>query len=139
MQCCEETVLDLGIHGFISSCAATTPKLLCALWRLACRHVRTRQLLQSVFAAAPGHPALKEVCDRIASSRRNTFSLDTHIDTLERTGPGVFTDVVLKHADLHAPHKASAGCGAGGVAGLAGCPPCSGASSSRKGLRDTRK
>lgn len=71
--------------------------------------MRTRQLLQWVFAAAPGHPALKEVCDHIANSMQTTFSADTHLDTLERTGPGVFTDVILKHAALHAPHKVPGG------------------------------
>ncbi|GAB4818501.1 hypothetical protein N2152v2_005547 [Parachlorella kessleri] len=68
-------------------------------------HVRTRQLLQWAFAAAPEHPALKELCDRIAGSQHRAFSPDTHLDTLERTGPGLFTDTVLKHADLHAPNK----------------------------------
>lgn len=66
-------------------------------------YARTRQVLQWVFAGAPGHPALRETCDRIAASVRTTFSSDANMDVLEKTGPGVFTDVVLKHSDLHPP------------------------------------
>ncbi len=60
---------------------------------------------QWVFAGAPGHPALRELCDRIAANARTVFSGDMNTDTLERTGPGVWTDVVLKHARLHPPGK----------------------------------
>ena len=59
------------------------------------------QVLQWVFAAAPGHPALQEICDHIAANALTRFSNNTNRDTLERTGPGVWTDVVLKHATLH--------------------------------------
>ena len=58
-------------------------------------------MLQWVFAAAPGHPALQEICDHIAANALTRFSNNTNRDTLERTGPGVWTDVVLKHATLH--------------------------------------
>ena len=62
------------------------------------RHfVRRRQVLNWAFAAAPGHPALREVCDRIKENARHVFSNNTNRDTLERTGPGAFTDVVLRH------------------------------------------
>ena len=54
-----------------------------------------------MFAAAPGHPALQEICDHIAANALTRFSNNTNRDTLERTGPGVWTDVVLKHATLH--------------------------------------
>ncbi|GMH40318.1 hypothetical protein BSKO_08222 [Bryopsis sp. KO-2023] len=63
------------------------------------RHfVRKRQVLQWVFAAEPGHPALQEICHRVASNAFKVFSENTNRDTLERTGPGLWTDVVLKHA-----------------------------------------
>lgn len=61
-------------------------------------YARTRQVLQWVFAAAPGHPVLREACDLIAANAKKQFSGQTDRDTLERTGPGMFTDVVLKHA-----------------------------------------
>lgn len=72
-------------------------------------YVRTRQVLQWVFAGAPTHPALREVCDRIAASvkGKTSFSSDPNLDILERTGPGVFTDVVMKHANLHPPSDVS--------------------------------
>ncbi len=66
---------------------------------------RKRQVLQWVFAAAPGHPVLRELCDRIASTSAGSFSDNLNIDTLERTGPGVWTDVVLKHARIRPPSK----------------------------------
>ena len=68
-------------------------------------YARTRQVLQWVFAAAPGHPALREICDHIAQNVYTVFSQNTNRDTLERTGPGVFTDYVLKHAAMHPPSK----------------------------------
>ena len=65
--------------------------------------VRRRQVLQWFFAAAPGHPALRDVCDRIAATALTVFSNDTRRDTMERTGPGVWTDVVLRHSTLPQP------------------------------------
>ena len=56
------------------------------------------QVLQWVIVAAPGHPVLKEVCDFIALHALSKFSNNTNRDTLERTGPGVWTDAVLRHA-----------------------------------------
>ncbi|KAL4444209.1 hypothetical protein ABPG75_011946 [Micractinium tetrahymenae] len=68
-------------------------------------YVRQRQLAQWVFAGAPGHPALQELCDRIAAAAaaRQTFSSDARINALERTGAGLFTDVLLRHAAAHPP------------------------------------
>jgi hypothetical protein len=63
------------------------------------------QVLQWTFAGAPGHPALREICDHIARSTGTAFSASTNIDTLERTGPGIWTDTVLKHARAHPPSK----------------------------------
>ncbi len=63
------------------------------------------QVLQWTFAGAPGHPALREICDHIARSTGTAFSASTNIDTLERTGPGVWTDIILKHARAHPPSK----------------------------------
>lgn len=66
------------------------------------RHfARKRQVLQWFFAAAPGHPALRDICEHIARNALNKFSNNTNRDTLERTGPGIWTDVILKHAFQH--------------------------------------
>lgn len=66
------------------------------------RHfVRRRQVLNWVFAGAPGHPALREVCDHIARHARHVFTNNTNRDTLERTGPGIFTDIVLRQFWRH--------------------------------------
>lgn len=75
------------------------------------KYVRKRQVLQWVFAGAPGHPALREICDHIARNFAATYSDNTNVDTLEKTGPGIWTDVVLKHARLHPPSNVSF-CGA---------------------------
>ena len=66
------------------------------------------QVLQWTFAAAPGHPALREMCDHIARSMDRRFSGNKNFDTLERTGPGPFTDVILDYAQLHPLSKVSA-------------------------------
>jgi len=60
-----------------------------------------------MFAAAPGHPALREICDHIARSVDQKFTGNKNFDTLERTGPGAFTDIILKHAQLHPLSKVS--------------------------------
>jgi hypothetical protein len=57
------------------------------------------QVQQWFFAAAPGHPALRSVCDHIAMHFQDTFSEYTNLDTLERTGPGAWTDAVLAAAE----------------------------------------
>lgn len=87
------------------------------------RHfVRKRQVLQWFFAAAPGHPVLQQLCDHIAASVGRTFSNNTNRDTLERTGPGVWTDVVLRHAMRHEAQASPVGArgGGGGAGGDAG-------------------
>ena len=61
------------------------------------------QALQWTFAAAPGHPALRDLCEFIRQHVDKLFSSDEHLDVLERTGPGPWTDAVLKQARLH-PH-----------------------------------
>jgi hypothetical protein len=66
-------------------------------------YIRARQLHHRLFAAAPAHPALLEIVQRIAATLETRFSLHPLIDALERTGPGVFTDAVLKHAHNHPP------------------------------------
>ena len=66
------------------------------------RHfVRRRQVLNWVFAGAPGHPALREICDHIGRSAHRVFTNNTNRDTLERTGPGAFTDVIVRQFWLH--------------------------------------
>ena len=58
------------------------------------------QVLQWAFAAAPGHPALRQVCEHIARHEGELISADARRDVLERTGPGPWTDAVLRHARL---------------------------------------
>eukprot|EP00241_Pyramimonas_parkeae_P000729 CAMPEP_0114247346 /NCGR_PEP_ID=MMETSP0058-20121206/12974_1 /TAXON_ID=36894 /ORGANISM="Pyramimonas parkeae, CCMP726" /LENGTH=1002 /DNA_ID=CAMNT_0001360647 /DNA_START=399 /DNA_END=3407 /DNA_ORIENTATION=+ len=63
------------------------------------RHfVRRRQILQWLFMGVPGHPVLRGVCDRIARVAKFRFSNNTNRDTLERTGPGMWTDMVLRRS-----------------------------------------
>ena len=70
------------------------------------------QVLQWAFAGAPGHPALREVCDRIAAAAGAGAGAGAAAartpdgGALERAGAGVWTEVVLKHARLHAPAQA---------------------------------
>ena len=70
------------------------------------KYVRKRQVLQWVFAGAPGHPALRAACEHVARNAWSTMSRAGNTDTLERTGPGAFTDAVLSAADAHAPARA---------------------------------
>ena len=65
------------------------------------------QVLQWLFGAVAGHPMLREICDHIAFSNfRKLQTGDPHADTEERTGPGLWTDMVLEHAMQH-PHRVS--------------------------------
>jgi hypothetical protein len=66
-------------------------------------YTRRRQILQWFFAAAPGHPVLRKICDSIAANVYTRFSDDANRDTLERTGPGIWTDSVLEYALQHPP------------------------------------
>jgi len=72
--------------------------------------VRIAQVLQWAFAGAPGHPALREVCNRIAAAAAAgagaAAARSPGGGALERAGAGVWTEVVLKHARLHAPAQA---------------------------------
>eukprot|EP00884_Botryococcus_braunii_P017341 jgi/Botrbrau1/4290/Bobra.0390s0030.1 len=71
-----------------------------------------RQPLNSLLRArgyACRHPALREICDHIARNAQATYSDNTNVDTLEKTGPGIWTDVVLKHARLHPPSNVCPG------------------------------
>ena len=62
------------------------------------RHfVRRRQMLNWVFAGAPGHPALIAVAEHIKNGATKVFTKASNRNTLERTGPGAFTDAVMKH------------------------------------------
>ena len=66
------------------------------------RHfVRRRQVLNWVAARRAGAPALREICDHIARSVHRVFTNNTNRDTLERTGPGAFTDVVMRQFWKH--------------------------------------
>ena len=67
------------------------------------KYVRKRQVLQWVFAGAPGHPALRAACEHVASHAWSEMSRAGNTDTLERTGPGALTDAVLGAAAPHAP------------------------------------
>ncbi|KAK9792043.1 hypothetical protein WJX73_001872 [Symbiochloris irregularis] len=69
------------------------------------QYVRKRQVLQWIFAAAPGHPVLREMCDHIAQHARDRLATQDSFDTLERTGPGTWTDIILKQALLHPPAR----------------------------------
>jgi len=62
---------------------------------------RQRQLASWFFAAAPGHPVLRQLCDHIAHHARTVFANSSVRDTQERTGQGVWTDLVLQHALNH--------------------------------------
>ena len=63
---------------------------------------RRRQLHQMFFAAAPGHPALRDVCNHIAASMAQPLeplsSNETRLPTSKSPFRGIWTDVVLKHA-----------------------------------------
>jgi hypothetical protein len=60
---------------------------------------RERTLATWMLASAPGHPALRELCERVARGASATFSAASAVrDTAERTGAGALTDVLLRHA-----------------------------------------
>lgn len=74
------------------------------------QYARQRQIATWFFAAAPGHPVLRELCDHIAHNAMTVFSNNTVRDTLERTGQGVWTDRVLRHALQHPAAKVRMRC-----------------------------
>jgi FkbM family methyltransferase len=60
---------------------------------------RQRTVATWMLAAAPGHPALRELCERVARGAGATFSASSAVrDTAERTGAALVTDVLLRHA-----------------------------------------
>jgi len=62
------------------------------------RHfVRRRQVLNWAFAGAPGHPVLIAVANHINAGAQKIFTKSTNRNTLERTGPGAFTDALMDH------------------------------------------
>jgi len=62
------------------------------------RHfVRRRQVLNWAFAGAPGHPALLAVAEHINAGAKRVFTKASNRNTLERTGPGAFTDTIMSH------------------------------------------
>ena len=62
------------------------------------RHfVRRRQVLNWAFAGAPGHPALVAVSEHIKAGAKTVFTKASNRNTLEKTGPGAFTDALMKH------------------------------------------
>lgn len=62
---------------------------------------RQRLIANWFFVAAAGHPVLRELCDHIARKATSTFSTNSMRDTAERTGQGVWTDTMLRHALAH--------------------------------------
>lgn len=66
---------------------------------------RQRLIANWFFVAAAGHPVLRELCDHIARNAMSTFSSNSVRDTAERTGQGVWTDMVLRHALQHTAAK----------------------------------
>jgi len=57
------------------------------------------------LASAPGHPALRYVMDAIKKNARTRFFKDATRDTVDRTGPGIWTEAVLDAAFKHPPSK----------------------------------
>ncbi len=77
-----------------------TPKPLLAQGR-----VWDVKVLQWTFAAVPGHPVLRDICEHIKRHADKRLSEDEHYDVLERTGPGPWTDAIMKHTHLHRPSQ----------------------------------
>ena len=60
------------------------------------RHfARKRQITNWVFAGAPGHPALREMANHVREHANAQFMNNTNRNTLEKTGPGAFTDAIM--------------------------------------------
>lgn len=59
-------------------------------------YARQKQILQWALAGAPGHPALQDVCDHIARFATHVFTPNKDRNILEVTGPGAWTDAVLR-------------------------------------------
>lgn len=70
---------------------------------------RKYQLCQWTFAATPKHPGLKALLDTI--SLESSKSCYTSRSVLNRTGPGVFTDVLRTRPDVTILPISAFGCG----------------------------
>jgi hypothetical protein len=57
------------------------------------------QILQWQFMAAPNHPVLVNLCRTLAAQADKQFHEDSTRDTLDRTGPGPFSDAVTHFRD----------------------------------------
>lgn len=57
------------------------------------------QILQWQFMAAPLHPVLVNLCRTLAAQAGTQFHEDSTRDTLDRTGPGPFSDAVINYRD----------------------------------------
>lgn len=67
------------------------------------------QMVNWFLAAAPGHPALRAVMDGIVANAATRLFRDDMRDTVERTGPGAWTEAVLDAAFAHPPAKVPSG------------------------------
>ena len=63
------------------------------------------QITNWFLASAPGHPALENAIQHVVESAATKFHNVAARDTVDRTGPGAFTDAVLKAAFDHPPSK----------------------------------
>lgn len=59
-------------------------------------YARQKQVLQWALIGAPGHPALRDVSDHIARFATHVFTPNKDRNILEVTGPGAWTDCVLR-------------------------------------------
>lgn len=84
------------------------------------QYARQRQVASWFFAAAPGHPVLRAACDHIARHALTVYSNSSVRDTQERTGQGLWTDLVVAHALQHPAAKVRAR-GDGACAAAAAC------------------
>lgn len=57
------------------------------------------------MAAAPGHPVLQAVAEHVARYAAVSLSDDPEVVVAERSGAGVWSDVVLAHALAHPAAK----------------------------------
>lgn len=69
--------------------------------------VRRKQLQHRVFAGVAGHPLLQNIVDEIVISVESPFQepifSDRVLESMERTGAGVFTKLALQYAKEHPP------------------------------------
>jgi hypothetical protein len=77
--------------------ALCLPPLCVSLTRL-CPYCLS-QILQWQFMAAPNHPVLVNLCRTLVAQAQTQFHEDSTRDTLDRTGPGPFSDAVLSYRE----------------------------------------